>query len=54
MEKILDTDEIRKEYEFSFDEIIDEDEDYFDVRKIEQKVKYEYKSKMYDKENPYR
>lgn len=54
MEKILDTDEIRKEYEFSFDEIIDEDEDYFDVRKIEQKVKYEYKSKIYDKENPYR
>lgn len=55
MEKILDADEIRKEYEFSFDEIIDEDEDYFDIRKIEQNnVDYEYKSKIYDKENPYR
>lgn len=55
MKKFLETDEIRKEYEFSFDEIIDEDEDYFDVRKIEQNnVDYEYKSKIYDKENPYR
>ena len=34
---------------------ITSDMDYFDVRKIEQNnVDYEYKSKIYDKENPYR
>jgi hypothetical protein len=46
----------QNEYDREKDEIIDEEEDYFDVRKIEsspkeRKVNYRY---SFDKENPYR
>lgn len=46
----------QNEYDREKDEIIDEEEDYFDVRKIEssqkeRKINYRY---SFDKENPYR
>lgn len=56
MEKHYDRDEKRKEYERTLDEIIDDEEDYFDVRKMEQRnpKKQNPGIRKYNKENPYR
>ena len=57
MKKHFDLKEKRKEYFEHQDEIIDEEEDYFDVNKqdfyLKKDLKRKYSYKRFNKENPY-